>query len=138
MRRMIAALGLATCLVAPALAQNAPRPQGQTQARPAALATPTLNQVRQRNQLLCGVNGTLPGFSAPDPQGAMRGFDADFCRAVAAAVLGDANRVRFLPMATPEAGFDALANRQIDILARNATVCALPKNGGSCSKRTQI
>ena len=88
-----------------------------------ALAQPagTLAAVTARGELVCGVSGTLPGFAAPDAQGAMRGFDADFCRAVAAAALGDAGKVRFVPIATPQAGFDALGARQIDLLARNTT-----------------
>lgn len=123
MRRMLAALAVTALGVAsiPALAQEAPRTAGQ-QARPAAPASPTLAQVRQRNQLICGVNGALPGFSAPDPQGVMRGFDADFCRAIAAAVLGDAQRVRFVNMAPPEAGLAALGERRVDLLVRNTTI----------------
>jgi len=108
MRRLFAALTCSLLAAAPALAQ--------------APASPTLAEVRARGQLVCGVNGTLPGFSAPDPQGVMRGFDADFCRAVAAATLGSAERVRFVPQATPEAGLDALAARKIDLLVRNTTV----------------
>jgi general L-amino acid transport system substrate-binding protein len=122
MRRLIAGFGLAALLILPALAQNAPQGgQPRQQARPAA-PTKTLDVVRARGHLLCGVNGGLAGFSAPDSAGVMRGLDADFCRAVAAAVFGDAEKVRFLPQTTVEAGLDALAARQIDILARNATV----------------
>ena len=125
MRRLIAGLALAALLLSPAFAQS-PQPPGQggqnrQQARPAAPAK-TLDAVRARGHLLCGVNGGLAGFSAPDTTGRMRGLDADFCRAVAAAVFGDPEKVRFLPQATVEAGLDALAARQIDILARNATV----------------
>lgn len=119
MRRSLAALGLAALLATPALAQ-APRPQAAAPARSAASAS-TLDQVKARGMLICGVNGLLPGFSAPDPQGVMRGFDADFCRAIAAAVLGDAGKVRFVNQATPEAGLEALATRQIDLLVRNTT-----------------
>ena len=108
MRRWFAALACSLLAAGPALAQ--------------APASPTLAEVRARGQLVCGVNGSLPGFSAPDPQGVMRGFDADFCRAVAAATLGSADRVRFVPQATPEAGLDALQARQIDLLVRNTTV----------------
>lgn len=85
-------------------------------------ATDTLSAVRARGELICGVQGSLPGFSAPDAQGAMRGFDADFCRAVAAAALGDAAKVRFQPIDTPDAGFAALRERRIDLLARNTTL----------------
>ena len=108
MRRWIAALACCLLAAGPALAQSP--------------ATPTLSEVRARGEVLCGVNGGLAGFSAPDPQGVMRGLDADFCRAVAAAALGSPERVRFLPQATPEAGLDALQARRIDVLARNTTV----------------
>lgn len=112
-----AALGLAALLATPVLAQ-APRPQA---AAPARQSASTLDQVKARGMLSCGVNGVLPGFSAPDPGGTIRGFDADFCRAIAAAVLGDAGKVRFVNQASAEAGLDALAARQIDLLARNTT-----------------
>lgn len=85
----------------------------------------TLAAVQARGELACGVNGELPGFSAPDAAGVMQGFDADLCRAVAAAVLGDATRVRFVPVATPDAGFAAIAERRIDLLARNTTLTFL-------------
>lgn len=87
-----------------------------------AAAQPVLEAARARGDILCGVQGALPGFSAPDAAGTMRGFDADLCRAVAAAALGDARRVRFLPMASPEDGFLALRERRIDLLARNTTL----------------
>jgi general L-amino acid transport system substrate-binding protein len=111
-RPILGAAVLAVTLALPA--------QAQAPASPAA--SPTLAEIRQRGELRCGVNGELPGFSAPDPQGAMRGLDADYCRAVAAAVLGDANRVRFVPQRTVEAGLDALARGEIEVLARNATI----------------
>jgi len=107
MRNIFSAALLTVCLVAPAI-----------QAQPAGEA---LAGIRARGELVCGVNGALPGFSALDAQGVMRGFDADFCRAVAAAALGEAGRVRFVPIETPEAGMAALGARQIDLLARNTT-----------------
>lgn len=88
---------------------------------PSALQADVLRDVRTRGVLVCGVNGTLPGFSMPDAQGAMRGMDADFCRAVAAAVLGDASKVRYVRIATPDDGFRDLGDRRIDLLARNTT-----------------
>lgn len=87
-----------------------------------AQAQRTIPEIRSRGELLCGVNGELPGFSAPDPQGRMAGFDADLCRTVAAALLGDANKVRFVPQRTPEAALEALAGRQVDVVFRNTTV----------------
>jgi general L-amino acid transport system substrate-binding protein len=89
----------------------------------------TLAQVRARGALVCGVNGELPGFSMADPQGRWSGFDVDFCRAVAAAALGDATRVRFVPL-TAVRRFDALRSAEVDLLARNTTV-TLDRAAGS-------
>jgi general L-amino acid transport system substrate-binding protein len=60
----------------------------------------TLAAVKQRGTLNCGVSQGFAGFSAPDSRGEFRGLDADYCRAVAAAVLGDASKVRFVPTTT--------------------------------------
>jgi general L-amino acid transport system substrate-binding protein len=78
----------------------------------------TLDAVRARGQLVCGVSGESPGFSLPDSRGEMQGMDADMCRAVAAAALGDAKRVRFVPL-SPQARFTALQSGEIDLLVRN-------------------
>src|SRR3954454_22453894 len=64
---------------------------------PAPAAAATLDNMRSRGQLVCGVNTGVAGFSAPDKQGVYRGLDIDYCRAVAAAVLGDADKVKFIP-----------------------------------------
>ena len=80
----------------------------------------TLDEVRQRGKLVCGIDGGLPGFSAPDDRGSMRGIDADTCRAVAAAVLGDANAVQYIPLTAKER-FTALSSGEIDMLSRNTT-----------------
>lgn len=85
-----------------------------------ALAGPTLEGVKARSQLVCGVNSGVAGFSAPDSQGNYQGLDADFCRAVAAATLGDAAKVRFVPT-TYQTRFVALQSGEIDVLARNVT-----------------
>ena len=89
---------------------------------PAALAqgsgSPTLDAVRARGELLCGTGGEIPGFSMVDSGGVMRGLDADYCRAVAAAVLGDASKVKFVPV-TAQTRFTALQSGEIDILVRN-------------------
>lgn len=85
-------------------------------------ASPTLEAARARGSLNCGVYGTLPGFSAPDTQGTMRGLHADYCRALAAAALGDAKKVTFTTYATPAAGLSALREGKVDILARNLTL----------------
>lgn len=88
-------------------------------AAPAA-AGPTLEAVRARGQLVCGVNQGVAGFSAPDSRGVFQGLDADFCRAVAAATLGDASKVRFVPTSY-QTRFVALQSGEIDVLARNVT-----------------
>ncbi len=80
----------------------------------------TLDAVRGRGQLVCGVAGGVPGFSLPDSQGVMRGLDADGCRAIAAAVFGDANKVRFVNLST-ENRFTALQSGEIDVLIRSTT-----------------
>jgi general L-amino acid transport system substrate-binding protein len=86
----------------------------------ASAADPTLAIVKKRGELACGINGQLPGFSARDAQGQWIGLEIEFCRAVAAAVLGDANKVKFVPLNTVNR-FDALRNGDIDLLARNST-----------------
>lgn len=86
----------------------------------AAEATGTLDAVEERGLLRCGVNGEVPGLSHQDDNGTWSGLDVDFCRAVAAAALGDAERVRFVPLATAER-LDALAQDRIDLLARNTS-----------------
>ena len=80
----------------------------------------TLDAVRGRGQLVCGVAGTVPGFSLPDSQGVMRGLDADGCRAIAAAVFGDANKVKYVNLST-ENRFTALQSGEIDVLIRSTT-----------------
>ncbi len=80
----------------------------------------TLNAVKQRGVLNCGVNTSLPGFSAPDAQGNWTGLDVDICRAVAAAVLGDGNKVKFFPL-NAQQRFTALQSGEIDILSRNTS-----------------
>jgi general L-amino acid transport system substrate-binding protein len=80
----------------------------------------TLDRVKQRGTLSCGVNVGLAGFSAPDDKGNWTGFDVDYCRAIAAAVLGDATKVRFVPTTAKER-FTALQSGEIDVLNRNTT-----------------
>ncbi len=80
----------------------------------------TLQKVKSRGELICGVAGNLPGFSAPDDSGRMRGVDADICYGISAAVFGDANKVRFVGLTTKER-FEALASGEIDVLSRNTT-----------------
>jgi general L-amino acid transport system substrate-binding protein len=91
-------------------------------ATPAAAqpAADTVATIRARGQLLCGVAGQVAGFSLPDSKGEMRGIDADSCRAVAAAIFGDANKVRFVNT-TSQNRFTALQSGEIDMLVRNTT-----------------
>jgi general L-amino acid transport system substrate-binding protein len=80
----------------------------------------TLDAVRGKGFVQCGVNTGLAGFSLPDSKGLWRGLDVDLCRAVAAAVLGDANKVRYTPL-TAQQRFTALQSGEVDVLARNTT-----------------
>ena len=105
MRRLALLLGLVTLAAAPAVAQAPPD---------------TLAAVRGRGTLACGVSTGVAGLSQADSQGNWRGLDADFCRAVAAAVLGDPNKVRFVPT-TPQTRFTALQSGEVDVLARGTT-----------------
>ena len=85
-----------------------------------AHAGKTLDAVRARGQLQCGVSTGVAGFSAPDSQGQWHGLDVDVCRAVAAAVLGDPKKVSFTPL-NAQQRLTALQSGQIDILSRNTT-----------------
>lgn len=85
-----------------------------------ALAGVTLDAVKKRGHVLCGVNTSAPGFSSADSQGNWHGLDVNICRSVAAAVLGDADKVKFVPLSSPQR-FTALQAGEIDILARNTT-----------------
>ncbi len=80
----------------------------------------TLDDVKARGMLKCGVNSGLAGFAAPDASGQWEGFDIAVCRALAAAVLGDASKVEFTPTTT-ETRFTALASGEVDVLSRNST-----------------
>jgi general L-amino acid transport system substrate-binding protein len=79
-----------------------------------------LDAVKGRGQLVCGVNGGLPGFSNLEADGSFSGFDADFCRAIAVAVLGDPEAVEFRALSTTER-FTALQTGEVDVLIRNTT-----------------
>jgi general L-amino acid transport system substrate-binding protein len=85
-----------------------------------AWAQSTLDSVRSKGFVQCGVNTGIAGFSAPDSKGVWRGIDVDLCRAVAAAVFGDANKVRYTPL-TAQQRFTALQSGEVDLLARNTT-----------------
>src|SRR5438270_7821186 len=80
----------------------------------------TLDTVKQRGQLVCGVSTGFAGFSTPDSQGNFKGLDADYCRAIAAAIFGDPAKVRFVAL-TAQNRFTALQSGEIDVLLRNST-----------------
>jgi general L-amino acid transport system substrate-binding protein len=83
-------------------------------------AQSTVDAVKSKGYIQCGVNTGLAGFSQPDSNGEWRGIDVDLCRAVAAAMFGDANKVRYTPL-TAQQRFTALQSGEVDILARNTT-----------------
>jgi len=87
-------------------------------AAPASAAT--LDTVKSRGQLVCGVNNSLAGFSAPDDKGNWSGLDVDYCKAMAAAIFGDASKVKYVPLTAKER-LTALQTGEIDVLARNTT-----------------
>lgn len=92
-----------------------------TATTPTALPeSPTLAAIKRRGRLNCGVHQGLVGFAYTDNRGQWRGFDVDFCRATAAAVLGDANAVRFVPLSASDR-FAALNDGRIDVLWRNSS-----------------
>src|SRR6202162_1052624 len=80
----------------------------------------TLDAVKQRGTLVCGVSAGFAGFSAPDSQGNFKGLDVDYCRALAAGVLGDPTKVRYVAL-TAQNRFTALQSGEIDVLYRNST-----------------
>ena len=101
------------------LAASAALTAGLLGAAPAH-AGKTLDAIKARGQLVCGVNTGLAGFSAADSQGNWSGIDVDVCRAIAAAVLGDGSKVKWVPL-TAQQRFTALQSGEIDILSRNTT-----------------
>ena len=86
----------------------------------AAHAGKTLDAIKQRGQLVCGVNPNLQGFSAADSQGNWAGLDVDVCKAIAASVLSDAGKIKWVPL-NAQQRFAALQSGEIDILSRNTT-----------------
>ena len=85
-----------------------------------AASAGTLDDVKARGTLKCGVNEGLAGFAAPDATGKWGGFDIAYCRALAAAILKDQNKIEFTPL-TAETRFTALGSGEVDVLARNST-----------------
>jgi general L-amino acid transport system substrate-binding protein len=109
MRRLFGALAL---MAGACLAIGTAHAQGSGSA--------TLDAAKARGQVLCGMAGTVPGFSLPDSQGVMRGLDADTCRAVTAAALGDVTKTKFVPTTTQNR-FTALQSGEVDLLSRSTT-----------------
>ena len=85
-----------------------------------AHAGKTIDAIKARGQLICGVNVGLAGFSAADSNGNWTGLDVDYCKAVAASLLGDATKVKWVPL-TAQQRFTALQSGEVDILSRNTT-----------------
>jgi general L-amino acid transport system substrate-binding protein len=85
-----------------------------------AASAQTLKAVKDRGVLNCGANGQLAGFGLPDAQGKWTGLDVDVCRAIAAAVLNDVNKVKFVPLSAKDR-FTALQSGEVDVLVRNTT-----------------
>ena len=86
----------------------------------AAEAGPTVEAIKKRDLLHCGVSTGLAGFSLPDSQGKWSGLDVDICKAIAAALLGDANKVKYVP-SNAQQRFPMLQSGEVDILSRNTT-----------------
>ncbi len=86
----------------------------------ATASADTLSDVKAKGFLQCGANTGLIGFGAPDDKGEWKGFDVDFCRAIAAAIFGDATKVKFTPLTAKER-FTALQSGEVDVLVRNTT-----------------
>ena len=81
----------------------------------------TLDTVKQRGHVVCGTTTGFAGFSAPDDKGEWKGIDVDLCKSVAAAVFGDANKFKVVPLNSQQR-FTALQSGEIDVLTRNTTV----------------
>lgn len=92
-----------------AMAQDTTRPTG-----------PIMQRILDRGELICGVNASLRGFGFQDANGQFSGFDVDFCRAVAAAIFGDASKVQFRPLSAGERQA-AIQSGEIDVMIRNTT-----------------
>lgn len=118
-----------------ACGRDAPVAAPPTEAPPATspdttpqASSPTLAAVKRRGYLNCGVHQGLVGFAYTDNRGEWRGFDADFCRVMAAAIFNDASKVRFVPL-TADNRFDALSTGRIDVLWRNSS-WTMDRDGG--------
>lgn len=107
-RLVLAALGIAAITAVPATAQQ-------------VAPSPTLDAIQKRGHLECGVHLGLPGFSFANDKGEWSGIDVDYCRALAAAILGDATKVKFTPTSVQQR-WPVLQSGQVDLLSRNTTI----------------
>jgi len=112
---------LATMGTAQVVAAGTTEPPDTTAAAEAPAGDSLLDEVMARGSVKCGVRVDLPGFNSVDEAGEQIGFDADFCRVIAAAVLGDATAVEFVNIESGDARFPALQSGEIDVLVRNTT-----------------
>ena len=110
MKRVSLVVTLAAAAALSAQAASAQTPAPRT----------TLEAVKARGQLSCGVSQGLPGFSTPDDKGNWTGLDVDICRAIAAAIFNDASKIKFVPLSAKDR-FTALQSGEIDVLSRNTT-----------------
>ena len=122
-RWAVFAVGLLLVVLALSACQSAaPAPEagGEEEAAAAEEGGSLLDEIKARGVLRCGVNSSLPGFGYIDEDGNNVGFDVDFCRAIAAAVLGDANAVEYTTL-NADQRFPALQTGEVDVLIRNTT-----------------
>ena len=101
-------------------AAAAPEPETATDTVEATQGGDLLGTIQSRGTLNCGVSGAAVAFSMTQPDGSQQGFDADYCRVVAAAILGDADAVNFVPLTAAER-FTAVQTGEVDLLMRNTT-----------------
>lgn len=117
-------LAVLAALVLTACGQRKPAPESKPAEAPLAIksaaTSKTLKAVQARGELRCGVNPALPGFAFQDNSGRWRGFNVDFCRALAAAVLGKPDQVTFVPLGNEER-ITALRSGKVDVLWRNTS-----------------
>ena len=105
MKRLLIIVILLSCIIPLAAAQN----DGHI-----------VQRIRERRELICGVNALLPGFGSQNDAGDFEGFDVEICRAIAAAILGDADAIVFRPLTSAERP-TALASGEVDMISRNTT-----------------
>ena len=126
---MIAGLALAGCQRGEGEERKTQTVAPATDLTEIEMSSPTLARVKQRGYLVCGVHEGLVGFAYTDNRGTWRGFDVDFCRATAAAVLGNADAVRFIPLNSAQR-FEAVIDGRVDVLWRNTSWTMSRDSGG--------